>query len=264
MYSGVILLHFVKSEGYIIIALATIVVGCGREEVFPVEEQEVAVYVKGVESGDFTKASGSAVSTLIESLFPASGVTFTLSSTSNPERVYTVDIGKSITIPIDTYSVTAYYRPTSVGNTVKNGYIYKTPRFYVDTVISINKGQKNYTVDATYECWALVIDYTTCSKYEHLGYNYTMEDFTYFYGSGDLGIAFIYGSWTTQPYTIKSCPKENSGYEARSYNLVTDKNYTGIFIEYGKWYAFSTSSVDDTSGSIGVNYPGWSEGSTSE
>lgn len=47
-------------------------------------------------------------------------------------------------------------------------------------------------------------------------------------------------------------------------NLVTDKNYTGIFIEYGKWYAFSTSSVDDTSGSIGINYPGWSEGSTSE
>lgn len=89
-----------------------------------------------------------------------------------------------------------------------------------------------------------------------------MEEFTYFYTSGDLGIAFIYGSYTNQPYTIKACPKENSGYEARSYNLVSDKNYTGILVEYGKWYSFSTSSVDDTSGSIGINYPGWSQGTT--
>lgn len=80
--------------------------------------------------------------------------------------------------------------------------------------------------------------------------------------SGDLGIAFIYGSWTNQPYTIKACPKEDSGYEAKSYNLVTDKNYTGIYVEYGRWYAFSTSSVDDTEGSINVNYPNWNEGST--
>ena len=151
---------------------------------------------------------------------------------------------------------------TLSGNTVKNGYIYKAPRFYVETTISINKEQKNYIVDAVYECWALVIDYTKCSKYEHLGYNYTMEDFTYFHTSGDLGIAFIYGSWTNQPYTIKACPKEDSGYEAKSYNLVTDKNYTGIYVEYGRWYAFSTSSVDDTEGSINVNYPNWNEGST--
>lgn len=151
---------------------------------------------------------------------------------------------------------------TAVGNTVKNGYIYKAPRFYVETTISINKEQKNYIVDAVYECWALVIDYTKCSKYEHFGYNYTMEDFTYFHTSGDLGIAFIYGSWTNQPYTIKACPKEDSGYEAKSYNLVTDKNYTGIYVEYGRWYAFSTSSVDDTEGSINVNYPNWNEGST--
>lgn len=151
---------------------------------------------------------------------------------------------------------------TAVGNTVKNGYIYKAPRFYVETTISINKEQKNYIVDAVYECWALVIDYTKCAKYEHLGYNYTMEDFTYFHTSGDLGIAFIYGSWTNQPYTIKACPKEDSGYEAKSYNLVTDKNYTGIYVEYGRWYAFSTSSVDDTEGSINMNYPNWNEGST--
>ena len=31
---------------------------------------------------------------------------------------------------------------TAVGNTVKNGYIYKAPRFYVETTISINKEQK--------------------------------------------------------------------------------------------------------------------------
>lgn len=236
--------------------------GCETELYTSIEYQEVSVSIKGVESGEMTKVGNSEVITLIESLFPSTGVAFTLSSTTNPDRKYTVNIGESATIPIDTYNVTAYYRPASVGNTIKNGYIYKQPRFYVETIISVNKEQTNYVVDAVYECWALVIDYTTCSKYEHLGYSYSMEDFTYFYTSGNLGIAFIYGSWTNQPYTIKACPKEGSGYEARSYSLVTDKNYTGIFIEYGKWYSFSTSSVDDTSGNINVNYPGWSQGST--
>ena len=250
-----------KTSFILLAAFVLFAAGCAKEE-FPVDEQEISVSVKGIESGVMTKVSGSSVVSLIESLFPTSGVTFTLSSTSNPERKYTVDLGSSITVPVDTYNVTAYYRPTSVGNTVKNGYIYKTPRFYVETVISINKGQKNYVVDAVYECWALVIDYTVCSKYEHLGYSYSMEDFTYFHDSGDLGIAFIYGSWTTQAYTIKACPKESTGHEAKTYNLVTDRNYTGIFIEYGKWYAFSASSVDDTEGNIGINYPGWSEGST--
>lgn len=253
-----------KKISIILAALLMIISsGCTKTEYFPVEYQEITVHVKGIESGSFTKASGSDIMNLIESLFPTSGVTFSLSSTSNPDRKYTVGLGESIEVPIDTYNVTAYYRPTSVGNTVKNGYIYKAPRFYVETVISINKGQTKYIVDAIYECWALVIDYTACSKYEHMGYNYSMEDFTYFYTSGDLGIAFIYGLWTTQAYTIKAYPKEDSGQEPKTYNLVTDKNYTGIFIEYGKWYMFSGSSVDSGSGSIGLNYPGWTEGNIS-
>lgn len=254
-----------KKISYIILAIiATLFFSCNKETVLNPNEQEISIYLRGVESGEFTKVSGNTVGTLIESLLPTSGVTFTLSSTTNPERKYTVALGQTITIPVDTYNVSTYYRPTSVGNTVKNGYIYKAPRFYVETVISVNKEQKNYTVEAIYECWALVIDYNKCSKYQHLGYNYSMEDFTYFYNADNLGIAFIYGSWTTQAYTIKACPKENSGYEARTYNLVTDSNYSGIYIEYGKWYAFSTSSVDDMPGNIGINYPGWPEGTIKE
>lgn len=237
-----------------------LLVGCEVEQIF--DTQEVEVSIRGIESGEFTKVSGASVVSLIESLLPTSGVTFTLTSTSVPGRTYSVELGSSITIPIDTYNVTAYYRPASIGNTVKNGYIYNQPRFYVETTISINKGQTNYIVDATYECWALVIDYTTCSKYEHLGYSYTMENFSYFYNSGDLGIAFIYGSWTNQAYTIKAYPKESEGHEAKSYSLVTDRNYSGILIEFGKWYAFSPSSVDDTEGNIGINYPGWTQGTT--
>ena len=62
-----------KKTSLLVVALLAIV-GCNKEESFPIDYQEVSIYIKGVESGDITKVSGSSVTLLIESLFPSTGV----------------------------------------------------------------------------------------------------------------------------------------------------------------------------------------------
>ena len=236
-------------------------VSCSKKiEIQEIPYQEVSISINGVQSGKLTRASASSVLDVIEGLFPSTGITFKLTSTTNSSRVYNIDLGESLSIPLDTYEVTARYRPYVIGNTFKNGDITQSPRFSVQSTITITSAQSNYVVDAIYECWALVIDYTTCSKYRHLGYSYSEEDFTYFATSGNLGVAFIHGEWTDSPYTITAVPKSIELYEPKTYSFVTNRNYNGIYVENGKWYCLSAANVETTSGELSVNYPEWTEG----
>ena len=237
-------------------------VSCSKKiEIKETQYQEVSISINGVQTGRFTKASSSSILNVIEEMFPTSGVTFKLTSTTNSSRVYNIALGESLSIPLDTYTVTARYKPYVVGNTFKNGEITQSPRFSVESTITVTSSQSNYVVDAIYQCWALVIDYTVCSKYRHLGYSYSEEDFTYFATSGNLGIAFINGEWTDSPYTITAVPKSTEFHEPKTYSFVSNRNYDGIYVENGKWYCLNPESVATTSGDLSINYPKWTEGS---
>lgn len=241
------------------ILLTLLVMGCGKEA----QMQTISIGFSGITSGQMTKeVAQSGVSELISSTFPTSGLTFTLTSTTQSTRVYSVGLGEEVTVPIDEYKVTASFKPQEKGKTFKNGSIYAQPKFSVNETITVTNLQSEYEVAAIYGCWALVIDPSETKKYQHMGYSYSMEDFTYFVYSGDLGIAFISGTWTTDPYKILAVAKEPVGHEDKEYRIVTDKNYDGVFVENGKWYCFGAAEVEDASGALSLRFPEWEQGTS--
>lgn len=224
--------------------------------------QRISIGFADTQSGPMTKADQKAVSDAISATFPTGGVTFTLTSTKNAGRTYSVALGAEVVVPIDEYRVTCNYRPQEKARTYKNGIVYNEPRFSVDETINVTNLQSAYEVTAVYGCWCLVIDATDTKKYQHKGYSYDMEDFSWFVWSGDIGVAFISGTWTDAPYKIVAVPKEPVGHEEKSYNIVTDRNYEGVYVENGKWYCFGAAEVEDASGAISISFPAWTQGST--
>jgi hypothetical protein len=130
----------------------------------------------------------------------------------------------------------------------------------VDETINVTNLQRDYSVTAAYKCWCLVIDATETKKYQHKGYSYDMEDFNLFTWSGDIGVAFINGTWTDSPYAITAFPKVELGHEPKTYKVVTDRNYEGVYVEDGKWYLFGAAEVEDASGAISISFPEWGQG----
>lgn len=244
---------------YIIMA-ALMMAGCTKSTETGL--QTIQIGLEGVYMGDITKVQQTAIPPAITATMPKGSISFTLTSTKAAERTYNVALGESVTIPIDEYRVTAKYRPQEKARTYKNGIIYAEPRFNVDEVINVTNLQSEYNVDAVFDCWALVIDASQSKKYQQLGYSVEMEDFSWFTYTGDIGVAYIYGTWTTDAYRLTAYPKEEVGHEPKTYRIVTDRNYEGVYVENGKWYCFGPAEVEDASGAMGVNYPEWTEGAT--
>ena len=249
-----------KKTLFNIMAALLIVTGCTKPQGAETGLQSIRIGFSGVGTGSMTKTQQAGISAAIKATFPTDGITFTLTSTKAAERTYSVALGAEVVVPIDEYKVTCNYRPQEKGKTYKNGSVYAQPRFVVDETINVTNLQSDYSVTAVYKCWALVIDATETKKYQHKGYSYDMEDFSLFTWSGDIGVAFINGTWTDSPYKVTAFPKVELGHEPKTYSIVTDRNYEGTYVQDGKWYMFGAAEVEDASGAISISFPDWEQG----
>lgn len=245
-----------------IIALATLILaGCAKETA-PEGYQTITIGFGGVSTGSITKAAQADAMAVIKATFPTTGIMFNLKSTADPSRSYNVYMGQEVTLPIDEYRVTMSYKPEVLSNTYKNGDIMQQPKFHVDEVIQVSNLQTSYAVSVVYDCWAMIIDRNDTKKYQHLGYSTYMEDFLWFKYTDNMGVAFISGEWGADPYRIVAYPTVELGHEAKTYNIVTNRNYEGVLVENGKWYCFGSETVEDASGTIALSFPTWQQGST--
>lgn len=242
-----------------LVAVMLVITGCKKDST--VGSREIVITIGGVQSGYMTKTDAANVLALLNSTAPTGVPTLSLQSTTNNKRSYEVTPGTPINLPYDTYTVTGRYVPAKKGDTIR-GAVYGEPRYSVSSTIEVVPDKGEYEVSATYECFALVIDWATTKKYTHVGKDMNVADFTLFTGSGDLGVAYIFVSseWGDYANKITAFPTDEAEHEATEYRLVTNRNYDGYFVEYGKWYCFAPAAVATESGSLSIKLPEWSAG----
>lgn len=233
--------------------------GCSKERVSG--SREVVINIGGVSSGSMTKTDTDNVAALLRATAPTSVPTLSLKSTTNTARSYEVTPGKAINLPYDTYTVTGRHVPAKKGDTFR-GVVYNEPRYSVSATIEVVPDKGEYEVSAMYECFAVVIDWATTKKYTLVGKDTNVADFTLFVGSGDLGVAYIFvnSEWGEIANRVTAYPTDEAEHEATEYRLVTNRNYEGYFMEYGKWYCFAPAAVETESGSLSVKLPEWEAG----
>ena len=239
-------------------ALFAVALSCRVSSDAPLATKTITISLSGVQTGDMTKALDPTA--LLGSTAPVGGVTLSLVSTTNALRRYTATPGQALTVPLDTYDVTGSYLPSSSGNIFSKGKVYARPPYSASGRITVTEDTDAYSVAATYDCFALVIDYSECEKYGILGAGGSMIDFTWFTDSEGMGLAYIVGDWNAAPLRIDAVPQDKANYEQVRYELVTDPSYQGVLVENGKWYAFGPNGVQTGGADIGIDLPGWERG----
>lgn len=193
---------------------------------------------------------------------PTSAPVITLTSKTNPARVYEVVGGQTATVAID-----RYYAIGECGGSrneqVYYGRAYDVSRYEIIAEdITIIEGMDAVTLPAEYSVFALIYGKSEVSEIQFLngtGKAYTALD--RIGGDSDIGVIFLDGQWTgAQPLKIKVIPSDAVNYTEKSYSL----SYTGgnntIQVSKGRWYYFGPEEVAVTEGLLNVIVPEWING----
>lgn len=229
------------------ILLALALVACTK-----ITEQTITVCISGIETGSMTKVDPFSV---FAATAPTSIPELTLQSNSISARRYTVSNGEAVSVPLDTYTVTGEYSPNQTG-AIQGGKVFLTPPYSVNASITVTEGKDSYTVPAAYTCFALVLDAATTEKYRTRNPSGSYIDLNWMAGDA-VKVAYIQGQWEFPALPVIVVPKDIANYETTTFGLVTNKDYSGVFVEYGKWYCFGPKGVTTSGGNIGVEIPEW-------
>ena len=225
----------------------------------PAGSVDVTFNLGGVRTGSI--ATKGSVDAILTATAPPGALQLTITSTTNASRIYHANIGQAVNLPIDTYHVTGEYIP-QVAVAVWHGNAYQEPRYLVDAQLTIQEGQDSYTLEAQYNCFALVIDFAECAKYGHTNSKSSPEDITAWAMQDGMGVLYVncIAAWTaTSGYTIYAYPVDTAEKEMQAYTLVM-AGAGGYPVEYGKWYCFTPAEVDKQSGSLSTSFPAWVPG----
>lgn len=217
----------------------------------------VRINVGGVRSGAITKSVDEALSATA----PTGTITLELQSTTTSIRRYTTTAGSEITVPIDEYRVTGTYAPTAIADAYYCN-AYTQPKYTVDGTIRVTEGTESYTVDASYDCFALLIDLTDAEGLKHRNGD-EWRDTDYLTTVGNYGVAYIdfASNWSaSNPYRLRVVAADKEHHEDAEYRLAHSATSTIIAVERGKWYLLGSNEVTSQSGSIGINLPEWTQG----
>lgn len=244
---------------YYIILATLLVVSCAKEPAQPIEVP-ITIQVGSITSGPLTKS----VAALIDATAPSGQVSLRLQSKTNPNRRYTVTPGTTVSVAIDTYTVTGEYVPQAVFSCWR-GAFYKEPRYSVSETLSVTADRDTYTIPAAFSSFALIWDKGAVSRYYIWNASGTPEEPTGWVE--DDGLAILYGTCTSgwsrdYPLTILAEPADDVNYEPTTFSLVTASATGCVLVENGKWYQLNPGAVATSSGSLGVTLPDWTEGTT--
>lgn len=239
----------------LILLLAALSVACSREP----QLVRVTFDVRGVESGPITKVSADAVSSAVSATSPAGPVTLTATSKTNSRRVYTITSGQTVTMAVDSYAITGEGHGTelvSFGGTK----VYSSPKWSIEEDVNVTSSGGTVSVSASYPCVALVIDKAAISSLAFIdGFN-TYDSYTAG-GTESVGVVYASGYWThATPLEIEVRPLDTVNYEATRYSLTSREYDDTYYVLNGRWYNFAPGAVETSSGTIGVEFPGFTQG----
>lgn len=237
----------------IFLAILAMAFGCTKSQT----EQAITIHIGGVQSGSLTKAAPAIISATAPTGIP----TLTLTS-EDGQRTYQVAPGESVVVRVGTYQVKGEYVPPASRNTPSFGFAYGEPRYHISSTIEVAEGTTSYSVNAAYDCWALIINYADAEKYESTGASDAdYADVECFTRVEDYGIAYVWpgGASARGKCNLRVTPADKENYDEAVY-LLRWAGSAGVNIENGRWYMFSAAEAERGSGDIGVNLPEWEAG----
>lgn len=237
----------------IYLAILAVAFGCAKSQT----EQTITINIGGVRTGAISKGATDILSATAPSALP----TLTLTS-DDGEHTYEVAPGTPLSVRLGTYSVRGEYVTDASKSIPSFGFAYAEPRYRVSSSIVVAEGTTEYEVDAIYDCWALIIDYTTTEKYSATKSSDTdYTDVACFTRVGDYGIAYIWkgGASAKNKCKILATPLDTETYDATAYTISWNGT-EGIVVQNGRWYLFSAGEAERESGDFGVNLPEWEAG----
>lgn len=238
-----------------ILLLAALSVACAKEPEF----ETVTFEMGRVQSGSLTKVSTDAVSSALAATAPVGPFTLTATSKTNSKRIYTITTGQSVTMAVDDYTITGSGAGEEI-TPVTEGYIYKSPKWSVNKDVSVSSSGQSFTLNASYPCVAFVIDKSVTARLIFHNGNSLVSDYSYG-GTDAVGVVYASGYWThaTQLWMAVR-PVDEMNYETTEYNI-TSREYDDTYcVQNGHWYNFLPGSLELTSGTFGVTFPGWEAG----
>lgn len=215
--------------------------------------------LSGVESGVMTKVSADAVSEALEATSPVGPFTLRAVSKSNPLRAYDITTGVPVTMAVDAYTVTGSGAGAEIA-TITGGKLYATPKWSVDTEVTVSADGGSLPVEARYSCIAVVMDRSLVASVRFK--NGADDVDSYPVGGTDVvGVVYASGNWTySKPLYLYVNPSDVMNYETKLYRLVNG-SYEGMLnVQNGRWYSLSPGAVETTSGTMGLTFGGWMPG----
>lgn len=231
---------------------------------------EVSFSIAGVRDGGLggreTKATTFTedLEVLLSQTRPAATPTLSICSTTVPSRKYQAQVGETIPLPLDTYSVTGTCTGIVVEACLAGG-MSKTPSYQINQTITVTEESSEFPLTAQFTCFAVVLDTRECTGYRHSYVNASMVDITTWVQNGDTKLVYVTPTaeiTSDKPYKIQAIPADPAEYESQTYKLTSSGGAGTLRLSNGKWYCFSPKGVDTASGDIGVDFPEWEQGIT--
>ena len=240
------------------VALSALVVACSKQD----KIVEVSFSV-GVDSGPMTRAFSEAFADALSQAVPPGPFSLKAQSKTNEMRSYSVTTGDTIQMAVDSYAVTGSGKGDVVAE-ITAGEILSYPAWSVNSDVTVGDNGGTYSVPASYTCVAIAVDKTKVEKIEmNNGANtVTVTDFG---GNDDAGVVFIKctGTWTSsKALWVYVYPIDKVNCETALYKLISTPTAVDgyVRVQNGYWYALTPGNVDVASGSMGVTFNSWNEG----
>lgn len=220
-----------------------VLVSCNKETTTPTPTLHTFSYAMMGNSMYTKSATSDDVLSIINSCLPTS-ISMVLQGQNNGKN-YVVQTGQAQSIPSDTYSIkSGSYFGDVIGKEVSsNGAsIANTPAISVSqSAVTITDDETNYTVSATYNCFALVCDKTLVESVTFTD-AWSGENTIPFVTLNDTMVIFAQGDFNSNYLHLTVTPKDTDTYRVTEYTICTN-GASGIDnATKGKWYMIAPAT----------------------
>lgn len=159
----------------------------------------------------------------------------------NNGKVIVAQTGDSQNIPSDTYNVTGTYIGNQIGKDVSGAgdAIQNEPAITIsNTPLTITDEETQYTISASYNCFAIACDLSIVDKVTFTD-AFGTETTIPFRTLNDTGVIFAYGDFTQNYLHLTVKAKDTDLYRDGEYTITTGASSTLSRAQKGKWYMVS-------------------------
>lgn len=255
---------FKKIFSFMLVIMASLMIfSCNKVNTDTEKLVNVVFNYRLVESNSMyaTKAmANEAILLDIQSCLPEY-ISLVIQGTNQTTGTYTVKSGEETQIPVGTYRVSGAFYSGQVGDLINtNCYFTSQPYISINTNITIVEGTTNYSVPATFNSFAFVIDYDEVKTAQYRDISYLLKNVP-FQRFDNIGLVFCQGSYKDIPLQMVITPLDETKYRETDFGFSTNsttQRYT--YVEPGKFYKLHPWAVEASGPIVGLNIPNFEEG----